>query len=1069
MNHEAGRIAEEARKLDVPKRELFLSSTCGGNERLLEEVRALLGSDPTIAVDADRTVVDATPASMGGVPKKIGQFHIRRQIGVGGMGAVYEALQDSPRRRVAIKVLKASVANEASRKRFEYESQVLARLKHPGIAEIYEAGTYQNDSCSSCESGQCPYFAMEYIPGRKDLDTYAREKELGLDRKLNLFTQICEALHHGHQKGIVHRDLKPGNILVDGEGRPRIIDFGVARATDSDVALATMQTEVGQIIGTIEYMSPEQCEGDPELVDVRSDVYSLGVVLFELLTGERPRKLDGSSIYEAIKKIKENSPTRMGTIDRSLGGDLETVVSKAMEKDPDRRYQSALEFKQDIERYMASEPIEARPPSLAYQTKMFAKRHKGVAISVVIVALVLVVTTGWSLVERNRASRAAEAAIAAEQQAQLAAEKAQVAEAQATEDRDAALAAEAATALALARVEAEKSRTLQAMDFVTGILQLANPANAQGRKLGILEIFREASSQIEEVFAEEPAMAAELYTTIGELQLEIGDIDGAESSLVNAVVLAEREHGTSSLEALTAGVLNAAVMVEQGRYDEAGSRLDSILAATKILGEDARGVDLLARKWMLEVMGNQLRMAEAMELARVMVEDAREMFGPDHEKTVMYEVRYAHYMITTMRVSGQATPEDFELPYGSLERVRSIMGALHPITIEARFGEAMLLFPTAASGSQSQLGSKKMNELLVGIVADARLVLGDSHSHTLDAIFIQGLSELMGGDADTAVETITEAYDGYVENHSADHPMAHQIATMLGGTLLNLKRVEEAVPVLEASWRGEKKLWGEEDIRTLTAESTYALALLMLGEFEEGNIIFESAMLHHDLFPQAMLAESKFRMLLTKAKAELDFDRKEEAMATGQRLIRVAANLDEAGTRIRWAYPVEMIYGLINEGHIEDAATLSNELMIFLEKLLAEDPDASMSIRVSLGKKLMDAKALDAATSILEGGLNLVDIDDTAPMIAGRILMFAGLAAARSNRTEEATAFFEKGLGKLMGEPSENSQRIALIEAMARGEHAEARRLLAVARDVIDGAAQKAVYEGLIAEFPLQE
>jgi tetratricopeptide (TPR) repeat protein len=243
----------------------------------------------------------------------------------------------------------------------------------------------------------------------------------------------------------------------------------------------------------------------------------------------------------------------------------------------------------------------------------------------------------------------------------------------------------------------------------------------------------------------------------------------------------------------------------------------------------------------------------------------------------------------------------------------------------------------------------------------------------------------------------------------------------------------------------------------------------MLGQFEEGNVIFESAMLHHDLFPQAMFSESKFRMLLTKVKAELDFDRNEEATATGQRLIRVATELDEAGTRIRWAYPLEMIYGFINEGHIEEAATLSNELMIFLEELLAEDPDASMSIRVSLGKKLMDAKALDSATSILEGGLNLVDIDDTDPMIAGRILMFAGLAAARSDRTEEATAFFEQGLGKLMGEPSANSQRIALIEAMARGEHAEARRLLAVARDAIDGAAQKAVYEGLIAEFPLQE
>jgi len=236
--------------------------------------------------DPNAETLESQPERIrGGIPKEIGRYKVRRTIGSGGMGTVYEAIQESPRRKVAIKVMRSGVTSRSAMRRFEYESQILGRLSHPCIAQVYEAGTYDDGT------GGVPYFAMEYIIGAKTLLEYAKQKDLKVHERLVLFEQICDAVHHGHLKGIIHRDLKPDNILIDSSGNPKIIDFGVARSTDSDMVVTTLQTNVGQLIGTVQYMSPEQCEADPDLIDARSDVYSLGVVLYELLTGQPPYDL----------------------------------------------------------------------------------------------------------------------------------------------------------------------------------------------------------------------------------------------------------------------------------------------------------------------------------------------------------------------------------------------------------------------------------------------------------------------------------------------------------------------------------------------------------------------------------------------------------------------------------------------------------------------------------------------------------------------------------------------------------------------------------------------------------
>jgi WD40 repeat protein/serine/threonine protein kinase len=326
---------------------------------------AIAGSRPA-RPDADGHIAEGST---------LGQYTIRRLIGSGGMGRVYEAMQVSPRRTVAVKVMGRGMASASALRRFEFEAQVLARLRHPGIAQILEAGRLPD--------GATPWFAMEYIANAKPITDYARDARLSTRDRIRLFRQACEAVAHGHQRGIIHRDLKPSNILVDGSGHVKVIDFGVARSTDSDMAVTTLQTDVGQLVGTVQYMSPEQFDADPNDLDIRSDVYALGVVLFELLADRTPYDLRRKAIHEAARIVREEDPPRPSTIRAALRGDLDVVVGTAMAKDRTRRYGSAHELSQDLGRWLEGEPISARAPGLAQTLRRFAQRHRAAAAAIV--------------------------------------------------------------------------------------------------------------------------------------------------------------------------------------------------------------------------------------------------------------------------------------------------------------------------------------------------------------------------------------------------------------------------------------------------------------------------------------------------------------------------------------------------------------------------------------------------------------------------------------------------------------------------------------------------------------
>ncbi|NOT30831.1 MAG: protein kinase [Planctomycetes bacterium] len=372
----------ECVELSAEQRADHLARTCGEDRELSGAVEAMLDFDARRPEFLAGSAVEALEPEEGDLPRSIGRYRILRKLGEGGMGAVYEAEQDHPHRTVALKVLRQAFVSSSALRRFELEGELLGRLQHPGIAQIHDSGQAETGL------GPQPWFAMELVRG-EPLSEHARSRGLSARERLELVMRVCDAVQHAHQHGVIHRDLKPGNILVDASGCPKILDFGIARVCDTDVQLTTRQTDVGQILGTLAYMSPEQASGDPAAIDTRSDVYSLGVILYELLAERLPYDLSGKQLPDAVRIIREDEPRRLSAIQHVHRGDVETIVHTALEKDKRRRYASAAALGADIQHFLRHEPIEARPPSRVYTLKRFVRRNRTLvgATLAVIVAL----------------------------------------------------------------------------------------------------------------------------------------------------------------------------------------------------------------------------------------------------------------------------------------------------------------------------------------------------------------------------------------------------------------------------------------------------------------------------------------------------------------------------------------------------------------------------------------------------------------------------------------------------------------------------------------------------------
>lgn len=412
------------------ERSALLAAECNGDAALRAEVESLLGHHQeatprfmdgekplpffTGDIGPDRRVLPLDAPL--GVGTKVADYTISGVLGAGGMGIVYVAEQERPRRTVALKVIRRGLGTTGALRRFEHEAEILGRLQHPGIAQIFEAGVAEIAVKGGAADRQ-PFIAMELVHGRP-LTEYADVFKLGTRDRLGLIAKVADAIHHAHQRGIIHRDLKPANILVDDAGEPKILDFGVARIHGSDLTLIGMtnqHTGIGQIIGTLPFMSPEQVAGSgtgggPGDIDTRSDVYALGVILYLLLTGRMPLDLGSRSIPEAARMIREEEPQRLSSINRTLRGDVDTIVAMAIAKDRTRRYQSARELAEDIRRYLSNEPVHARRDSALYVLRKQMRRYRTVVATGAVAIVSLGAFLAYSIHEVRVKSELAEVA-----------------------------------------------------------------------------------------------------------------------------------------------------------------------------------------------------------------------------------------------------------------------------------------------------------------------------------------------------------------------------------------------------------------------------------------------------------------------------------------------------------------------------------------------------------------------------------------------------------------------------------------------------------------------------------
>ncbi len=698
--------------------------------------------DPTRSLDGEDPTLPNEPEATGGLPgelapgRSIGRYRLVRKVGEGGMGEVWEAEQEKPvRRRVALKVILQGMNTRQIVARFESERQALAMMNHPCIARVFDAGASERGS---------PYFVMEYVAG-VPISKHCDQNRLTARERIELFIQVCEGVQHAHQKAIIHRDLKPSNVLVtelDGKAVPKIIDFGIAKATDQALTEKTLFTDLGQIVGTPEYMSPEQADTRTQDIDTRSDVYSLGVILYQLLAGALPfdsGKLRESGLHELLRVIREVDPpspstrvsslgeasaslarrrsTELPALCRQLKRDLDWIVMKAIEKDRVRRYASPSELAADLVRYLRDEPVMARPPSTAYRVRKFVRRHTAGVAAASLLLLLLVAFAATMAVQARRIAQ----------------------------ERD--------------RANREAQAATQVSQFLVNLFRVSDPNEARGNTITAREILDRGAVEIREDLADQPEVQARLQGTMGEVYRNLGLAEAAEPLLREALETRRRVQGEDHPDTLTAMRELAIVYYYLARYEEAEQFFSqSLEGRRRVLGANASATlesmnslanlynrlgrfpeaeplyvaaldaqrRLLGRDHVdtLKTMNNlaslykmQERFADAEPLARETIETRRRILGADHPDTLGALQKLASIHIARKEY-GKAEPLDIEV----LEGFRRVMGDEHP--------ETLVQMNNLADLYRLQGHYEKAEPLLIQSLETQRRVLGSDHPDT---------------------------------------------------------------------------------------------------------------------------------------------------------------------------------------------------------------------------------------------------------------------------------------------------------------------------------------------------
>ena len=638
--------------------------------------------DPEATLD-NATAAVATTSELG----SIGRYRLLAKLGEGGMGQVWLAEQSAPfKRRVAVKVIKAGRYDASRLQRFAIERQSLAMMDHPAIAKVFDA--------DSTPEGQ-PYFVMEYVPG-VPITNYCDQKKLAIRERLDLFVKVCQGVQHAHQKAIIHRDLKPSNVLVggvDGRPLPRVIDFGIAKAIAGPSDDETFITRVGGMMGTPGYMSPEQADPSVLDVDTRTDVYSLGVILYELLAGclpFDPTQWRTRPVDQVLRELREDDAptpsTKVGTrrqdsaataenrqtqprqLKRSLQGDLDWITLKALEKDRSRRYETPSELAADIQRHMNNEPVMARAASTGYRIRKYVRRHR---VGVAAVAVLMLLLAGFGVMQ----------------------------------------------GIELRRITRERDRANRVTDFMTRMFKVSSPSEARGNSITAREILDKASKDIDKGLSNDPELQAQMMLVMGNVYRDLSLYAQARPLLERAVEIRRRVLGLKKPETLDAMEGLAWLLYLEGHYPESEKLESEVLERRRrILGVEHPDT-LRSLRHLASILPREGRYSEAERVKREIVDVERRVQGPEDTATA------------TAMTSLAATLFD-EQNYGEAERFdrealvvqRRILGSDHPETLALMDNLALTLDAEAKYPEAERLQRETLDT--------RRRVLGPEHPDT---------------------------------------------------------------------------------------------------------------------------------------------------------------------------------------------------------------------------------------------------------------------------------------------------------------------------------------------------